>query len=50
MTENNDRRVSLPGELLSRIAERIAGSDFGSVNEYVAFVLEEVCPRLVQRR
>ena len=42
MTENKDRKVSLPGELFSRIAERIVGSDFRSVDEYVVFVLEEV--------
>jgi len=42
MTENKGRKVSLPRELFSRIAERIAGSEFGSVDEYVVFVLEEV--------
>ncbi len=42
MSNNDDRMISLSGELFRRIGERIAGSDFASVDEYVAFVLEEV--------
>jgi len=34
--------VSLPAELYGRIEERVKATGFGSVDEYVTFVLEEV--------
>jgi len=34
--------VSLPTELYSKIVQRIVGTDFNSVDDYVVFVLEEV--------
>ncbi|MFX0196618.1 MAG: CopG family transcriptional regulator [Candidatus Hodarchaeota archaeon] len=34
--------VSLPTELYNKITQRIAGTDFDSVDDYVVFVLEEV--------
>ena len=34
--------VSLPAELYGRIEERVKATGFGSVDEYVIFVLEEV--------
>jgi len=36
------KAVFLPGELYSKIEERVKATDFGSVEEYVIFVLEEV--------
>jgi Arc/MetJ-type ribon-helix-helix transcriptional regulator len=36
------RAVSLPAELYSKIEERVNTTDFGSVEEYVTFVLQEV--------
>jgi Arc/MetJ-type ribon-helix-helix transcriptional regulator len=36
------KTVSLPVELYSRIEQRIAATEFHSVDEYVAFVLGEV--------
>jgi Arc/MetJ-type ribon-helix-helix transcriptional regulator len=36
------KTISLPGELYGKIEQRIAGTEFSSVDEYVNFVLEEV--------
>jgi Arc/MetJ-type ribon-helix-helix transcriptional regulator len=36
------KTVFLPAELYSKIEERVSATDFGSVDEYVEFVLEEV--------
>jgi Arc/MetJ-type ribon-helix-helix transcriptional regulator len=36
------KTVFLPTELYSKIEERVRAMDFGSVDEYVQFVLEEV--------
>jgi len=36
------KAVLLPTELYSRVLERVEATDFGSVDEYVIFVLEEV--------
>lgn len=32
----------MPAELYSKIEERVKGTDFGSADEYVEFILEEV--------
>jgi len=40
--EQEKRAVLLPAGLYSRIEERVNTTDFGSVEEYVTFVLEEV--------
>lgn len=43
MKEEIDRKaVFMPAELYSKIEERAKGAHFGSVDEYVKFVLEEV--------
>ena len=43
MKEKEERKaVFLPAELYSQIEERVKATDFGSVEEYVIFVLEEV--------
>lgn len=34
--------IKIPKEIIQKIKERIHGTEFGSVEEYVAFVLEEV--------
>lgn len=34
--------IRIPKEIIRKIEERIQGTEFGSVEEYVAFVLEEV--------
>ncbi len=40
---NGERKaVSLPVELYSRIEQRVAASEFRSVDEYVVFVLQEI--------
>jgi len=36
------KTVSLPAELYGKIEQRIAGTEFDSVDEYVNFVLAEV--------
>ena len=36
------RDVSLSAELYSRVEARVTATDFGTVDEYVTFVLEEV--------
>ena len=41
MTEEK-KTVSLPAELYGKIEQRIVGTEFDSVDEYVNFVLEEV--------
>lgn len=40
--EGEGKVVSLSAELYGRIEERVQATGFGSVNEYVTFVLEEV--------
>ena len=40
--EDGKKAVFLPAELYKRVEERVRISDFESVDEYVAFVLEEV--------
>jgi len=40
--EKGKRTVSLPAELYGRIEERVKATGFGSADEYVIFVLEEV--------
>ena len=40
--EQESKVVSLPAELYGRIEERVKATGFGSVDEYVMFVLEEV--------
>ena len=42
MKKEERRALSLPAELCSRIEDRVKATDFGSVDEYVIFVLEEV--------
>ena len=43
MKEKGEKKtVFLPAELYNKAAERIRTTDFGSVDEYVGFVLEEV--------
>ena len=41
MTEEK-KTVSLPAELYGKIEQRIVGTEFDSVDEYVNFVLAEV--------
>jgi len=40
--KRESKAVFLPVELYSKIEQRIAATEFRSVDEYVAFVLEEV--------
>ena len=40
--EQESKSVLLPAELYGRIEERVKATGFGSVDEYVMFVLEEV--------
>ena len=40
--EQESKAVLLSAELYSRIEERVKETGFGSVDEYVTFVLEEV--------
>jgi len=40
--KGESKAVFLPVELYSKIEQRIAATEFRSVDEYVAFVLEEV--------
>ena len=42
MKEQEKKTVQLPAELYGKIEERVKVTDFGSVDEYVGFVLEEV--------
>ena len=40
--KNNERKdISVPAELYGRVEERAKAADFGSVDEYVEFVLGE---------
>jgi Arc/MetJ-type ribon-helix-helix transcriptional regulator len=41
-TETDERTVAIDEHLYERVERRIAKTDFESVDEYVAFVLEEV--------
>lgn len=41
-TEKGKKAVMLPAEVYDRIEERLQATGFGSVDEYAAFVLEEV--------
>ncbi|MCL0079865.1 CopG family transcriptional regulator [Dehalococcoidia bacterium] len=40
--EQESKAIFLPAELYRRIEERVKATSFGSVEEYVRFVLEEV--------
>lgn len=40
--QQESKAVSLPAEIYGRIEERVKTTGFGSVDEYVIFVLEEV--------
>ena len=40
--EMESKALSISAELYGRIEERVKDTDFGSVDEYVTFVLEEV--------
>ena len=42
MSEQEKKTVQLPAELYSKVKERVKATDFGSVDEYVEFVLAEV--------
>ena len=42
MNEKEKKAVFLPAELYGKVEERVKAADFGSVDEYVEFVLEEV--------
>jgi len=42
MEKGEKRTVFLPAELYSKVEEKVKATDFGSVDEYVEFVLEEV--------
>jgi Arc/MetJ-type ribon-helix-helix transcriptional regulator len=43
MKEKGEKKtVLLPAELYSKVEERVKATDFGSVDEYVEFVLKEV--------
>ena len=43
MKEKEEKKsVFLPAELYGKVEERVRATDFGSVDEYVEFVLEEV--------
>ena len=43
MKEKEEKKaVFLPAELYGKIEERVKATDFGSVDEYVEFVMEEV--------
>ena len=43
MKEKREKKtVFLPTELYSKVEERVKATDFGSVDEYVEFILEEV--------
>jgi Arc/MetJ-type ribon-helix-helix transcriptional regulator len=40
--ESERKAVYLPGDLYDRIEERAKSTEFGTVEEYVKFVMEEV--------
>lgn len=51
MREKGEKKtVFLPTELYSKIEERVKATDFGSVDEYVQFVLEEVVKEKEEER
>jgi len=51
MKEKGEKKtVFLPAELYSKVEERVKATDFGSVDEYVEFVLEEVVKEEEQER
>ncbi len=41
-SENGFLTITIPAHIGERIQERIAGTDFASVSDYVSFVLREV--------
>jgi Arc/MetJ-type ribon-helix-helix transcriptional regulator len=41
MNEQDKRTVFLPAELYGKIEEKVRSTDFGSVDEYVEFILGE---------
>jgi Arc/MetJ-type ribon-helix-helix transcriptional regulator len=41
MKKNDKKSVFVPAELYDKIEERVRATDFGSVDEYVGFVLGE---------
>jgi hypothetical protein len=40
--EKEDKAVYLSAELYERVKERAEATDFGSIEEYITFVLQEV--------
>jgi len=43
MSQENDTRViQVSADLYGRVQQRVSDAGFGSVDEYVAFVLEEI--------
>jgi Arc/MetJ-type ribon-helix-helix transcriptional regulator len=40
--EGEKKAVFLPAELYGRIEERVRATEFGSVEEYVTYVMEEI--------
>jgi Arc/MetJ-type ribon-helix-helix transcriptional regulator len=42
MNEKEKKAVFLPAELYGKVEDRVKAADFGSMDEYVEFVLEEV--------
>jgi Arc/MetJ-type ribon-helix-helix transcriptional regulator len=51
MREKGEKKtVFLPTDLYSKIEERVNATDFGSVDEYVQFVLEEVVKEKEEER
>jgi Arc/MetJ-type ribon-helix-helix transcriptional regulator len=40
--EQEGKAMFLPAEIYNRLEERVKSSGFGSVDEYVIFILEEV--------
>ncbi len=40
--KNKSKNVNIPAELYDKVKNRIGSSGFNSVDEYVAFVLEQV--------
>lgn len=40
--KQESKAVYLPAELYSKVEQRVKATEFGSVDEYVIFVLEEV--------
>jgi hypothetical protein len=40
--EKEDKSVYLSAELYERVKERAEATDFGSIEEYITFVLQEV--------